>query len=195
MRFVLVAVFALFTGAVFADHDAAHDENTLVITLGGSVSGEVIVELYPEVAPKHVKRIKQLVTTGAYDGVVFHRVIEGFMAQTGDVEFGRIGAIDTRFVGTGSSEYDDVPAEFSKEKFKRGVLGMARADYINSANSQFFIMFYSAPHLNNKYTIFGKVISGMEFVDKIKRGQGANGAVGDAPDYMESVRIKGHDVQ
>ena len=193
MRFVLVAVFALFagfTGAVFAAHD-----DVLVITLGGSVSGEVAVELYPDVAPQHVKRIKQLATTGAYDGVVFHRVINQFMAQTGDVQFGKLDSFDPNKAGTGGSQYDNVPAEFSKKKFRRGVLGMARSQDPNSANSQFFIMFNAAPHLNNQYTVVGKVISGMEFVDKIKRGQGANGAVGDAPDYMETVRIKGHDVQ
>ncbi|QPH53529.1 peptidylprolyl isomerase [Pontivivens ytuae] len=162
----------------------ASPENTMIITLK---DGEVQVALLPDVAPGHVERIKTLVKEGAYDGVAFHRVIDGFMAQTGDVEHGKEGGNPNR-AGTGGSSYPDLKAEFSKVPFERGTLGMARSQNPNSANSQFFICFGATPHLNGQYTVFGQVTSGMELVDKIKRGAGGSGAVTD-PDRMVSVRM------
>ena len=161
-------------------------ENTLVIELK---SGEVVIEMLPDVAPKHVERIKILTREGQYDGVAFHRVIDGFMAQTGDVEYGDTSdGFQPRRAGTGGSSYPDLPAEFSSVPFDRGVAGMARAQNPNSANSQFFIMFEDGHFLNNQYTVWGRVISGMEFVDNIKRGAPGSGAVDD-PDHMIKVRV------
>ena len=154
-------------------------------------NGDVEIELYPEVAPNHVKRFKTLAAEGKYDGVVFHRVIDGFMAQTGDVKFGNSNSPDFNLdrAGTGGSELPDLKEEFSDTAHNRGVLSMARSSDPNSANSQFYIVFENAPHLDRQYTAFGKVISGMEFVDKIKKGDGANGSV-DNPDKIISLRSK-----
>jgi peptidylprolyl isomerase len=160
-------------------------ENTVLMELK---DGTVTIELLPDVAPKHVERMKALAREGAYDGVVFHRVIEGFMAQTGDVQHGRIGGNMGR-AGTGKSDMDDLPAEFSDVSFDRGVVGMARSADPDSANSQFFIMFEPAPHLNGQYTVVGRVTDGMDVVDSIKLGGGRNGAVVGEPDRMESVRV------
>ncbi len=162
-------------------------ENTLIIALK---SGPVVVELLPDVAPQHVARIKELARTGQYDNVVFHRVIEGFMAQTGDVEFGdREDGFNLRRAGTGGSSMPDLPAEFSPTPFDRGVIGMARSQSPNSANSQFFIMFAEGYFLNGDYTVVGRVVEGMEHVDQIKLGsRAANGAVDD-PDRMISVKV------
>ena len=137
--------------------------------------GDVKIELFEDVAPNHVKRIKQLAQEGKYDGVVFHRVIDGFMAQTGDVKFGNSSYDDfnLRRAGTGGSDLPDLKAEFSKIPHIKGTLSMARSQDPNSANSQFFICLEAAPHLDGQYTAFGKVIEGMEFVDKIKRGEPA----------------------
>ena len=136
----------------------------------------------------HVERIKTLVNLGAYDGVVFHRVIEGFMAQTGDVKFGKTQAFNPDLVGRGGSSLPDLPSEFSDIAFVEGTVGMARSNNPDSANSQFFICFKPAPFLDRQYTVFGKVIEGMEFVDKIKRGdQNNNGAVSD-PDKIISFK-------
>ncbi|RMH53274.1 MAG: peptidylprolyl isomerase [Alphaproteobacteria bacterium] len=167
-------------------------ENALVISLK---SGDVVIELLPDVAPLHVERLKALARAGAYDNVVFHRVIDGFMAQTGDVRFGdRDGGYDPRRVGTGGSDLPDLPAEFSDIPFDRGVVGMARAQDPDSANSQFFIMFADGHFLNGQYTVLGRVVSGMEHVDAIRKGdRGRNGMVPD-PDEMLSVRVLG-DVQ
>jgi cyclophilin family peptidyl-prolyl cis-trans isomerase len=166
--------------------DIKDPENTLVIELK---TGEVVIEMLPDVAPLHVERIKTLARSGEYDGVAFHRVIEGFMAQTGDVEFGDMDdGFDPRRVGTGGSDMPDVKAEFSSLPFDRGVVGMARAQNPNSANSQFFIMFEDGHFLNNQYTVWGRVISGMEFVDNIKRGAQGSGAVTD-PDRMIRVQV------
>ena len=153
--------------------------------------GDVEIELYPKVAPNHVKRFETLANDGKYDGVVFHRVIDGFMAQTGDVKFGNSKSPDYKLelAGTGGSNLPDLKAEFSDISHGRGVLSMARSADPNSANSQFFIVFDSAPHLDRSYSAFGKVISGMEFVDKIKKGDGANGSVED-PDKIISLRSK-----
>jgi cyclophilin family peptidyl-prolyl cis-trans isomerase len=152
--------------------------------------GPVLIQLMPEVAPQHVKRIEELAKKGAYNNVAFHRVIEGFMAQTGDVQFGNMAnGFQPDRAGTGGSDLPDLPAEFSNVPFERGVLGMARSQDPNSANSQFFIMFAPGDFLNGQYTVVGKVVSGMEFVDKIKRGdQDNNGSVTD-PDRMLKVTV------
>ena len=152
--------------------------------------GDVKIELYEDVAPNHVKRIKQLSQEGKYDGVVFHRVIDGFMAQTGDVKFGNSSNDDfnLRRAGTGGSDLPDLKAEFSKIPHIKGTLSMARSQDPNSANSQFFICLEAAPHLDGQYTAFGKVIEGMEFVDKIKKGDSNNnGSVSD-PDKIISFK-------
>lgn len=181
----LVVFAGLFSGASQAF--AADPENTMVITLK---DGDVVVALRPDLAPKHVAQIKKLVREGAYDNVAFHRVIDGFMAQTGDVQYGNMKkGFDASLAGTGGSKEPDLPAEFSKEKYVRGVVGMARSQDPNSANSQFFIMFAPASSLNGQYTIVGNVEKGMEFVDQIKKGDAAdNGSVSD-PDRMVKVRI------
>ena len=147
--------------------------------------GDVKIELFSDVAPKHVERIKKLANDGKYDNVVFHRVIDGFMAQTGDVQFGNsnLETYDLKRAGTGASNYPDLKAEFSDAAHERGTLSMARSSNPNSANSQFFICFKSVPHLDREYTVFGKVVKGMEFVDLIKKGSGSNGQVLD-PDKI-----------
>lgn len=180
---VCLSVFAAILPARAAD-----PENTIIITLK---DGDVAIELLPAVAPKHVERIKSLVRAGAYDNVVFHRVIPGFMAQTGDVQYGNAEkSYSPSQAGTGGSDQPDLKAEFSKEPFKRGVVGMARAANPDSANSQFFIMFDDGDFLNGQYTVFGRVISGMEHVDAIKKGNEAqNGAVAD-PDRMIKVVVQ-----
>ena len=152
--------------------------------------GDVKIELFPDVAPQHVNRIKELANSGKYDGVVFHRVIEGFMAQTGDVKFGNVDGdnYDLGRAGMGGSDLPDLKSEFNNLPHERGTLSMARSADPNSANSQFFICFDAAPFLDRQYTVFGKVISGMEFVDKIKRGDSNNnGAVTD-PDKIVSFK-------
>ena len=153
--------------------------------------GDVIIELYPEKAPNHVKRFKDLADSGKYDNVVFHRVIEGFMAQTGDVKFGNTTSPDFNLslAGTGGSDLPNLKAEFTDISHSRGILSAARSSDPNSANSQFFICFEPAPHLDRQYSAFGKVIKGMEFVDKIKKGEPNSGAVSD-PDKIISLRSK-----
>ena len=151
--------------------------------------GVVELELYSDIAPNHVERFKDLAKKGLYDGVVFHRVIEGFMAQTGDVKFGNINEFNQQMVGTGSSDLPNLKAEFNNIPHERGTVSMARSANPDSANSQFFICFKSAPHLDRQYTVFGKVISGMEFVDQIKKGEPGTGSV-DKPDYIEKIEIK-----
>ena len=166
---------------------AAADPNQLTIQLK---DGSVVITLMPEVAPQHVARIKELAEKGAYDNVAFHRVIEGFMAQTGDVKYGNMEKdFQPQMAGMGGSELPDLPAEFSNVPFERGVIGMARSQDPNSANSQFFIMFAPGDFLNGQYTVVGKVVSGMEHVDNIKRGdQSNNGSVTD-PDRMIKVTV------
>src|SRR6185437_6256483 len=168
---------------------AADPDNTMIITLK---DGDVTIALRPDLAPKHVAQIKQLVRDGAYDNVAFHRVIEGFMAQTGDVKFGNMAKdFSPDRAGTGGSDLPNLPAEFSAEHFVRGTVGMARAQSPNSANSQFFIMYAANPGLDGNYTIVGNVESGMEFVDKIKKGDPAANGVVSEPDRMIKVRIAG----
>ena len=157
-------------------------ENTIILTLK---DGEVVIELLADVAPKHSERMKTLARAGAYDNVVFHRVINGFMAQTGDVENGNAEKnFNLRRAGTGGSDLPDLPAEFSKLPHARGTLGAARSQNPNSANSQFFINFSDNDFLNGQYTVYGRVISGMEFVDKITRGEPAPN-----PDRMIAVKV------
>ena len=180
----LALAFILLAAPAFAETDGPGPN--LVIEVAGQTSGTVVIDLRPDLAPEHVAQITALATEGAYDGVVFHRVIDGFMAQTGDVEFGK-GA-DLSRAGTGGSAKPDLPAEFSGESFDRGIVGMARAQDPNSANSQFFIMFAPNTGLDGQYTIVGHVISGMDVVDAIKRGEGRNGEVSD-PDRMVKVTV------
>ncbi|MCW1932963.1 peptidylprolyl isomerase [Pararhodobacter zhoushanensis] len=168
--------------------DAPADAPQLVIEVAGQANGTIRIALRPDLAPLHVERVMTLAEEGAYDGVVFHRVIDGFMAQTGDVQFGRADGATAR-AGMGGSELPDLPAEFSDEPFAAGVMGMARSQSPNSANSQFFLMFDAAPHLNGQYTVLGQVIEGMDVLDAIKRGEGANGAMIGAPDVMVSVTV------
>jgi peptidylprolyl isomerase len=160
----------------------------LEIDVDGEANGTIRVQLRPDLAPNHVQRIVELAESGAYDDVVFHRVIDGFMAQTGDVEFGHMGG-DMRRAGMGGSSLPDLDAEFNEAPFRRGVMGMARSRSPNSANSQFFLMFEAAPHLNGQYTVLGEVIDGFEILDAIKRGTGPNGAVIGRPDRMAAVRV------
>ena len=165
-------------------------EHNLVIEVEGEASGIIEITLLPDLAPLHVERIKALADNGSYDGVVFHRVIDGFMAQTGDVQFGNKKAFNPDLVGRGSSSLPNLPSEFSDLPFVKGTVGMARSQDPNSANSQFFIMFNSAPHLDNNYTVFGRVSSGMEVLNNIKKGDlKKNGAVIN-PDIMKKVYIK-----
>ncbi len=152
--------------------------------------GDVKIELFSDVAPKHVERIKTLASEGKYDNVVFHRVIDGFMAQTGDLKFGNSSSenFDLRRAGTGGSDLPDLKQEFSNIPHLRGTLSMARSSDPNSANSQFFICFQPAPFLDRQYTVFGKVVEGMEYVDQIKRGeQNQNGSV-ENPDKIISFK-------
>ncbi|MGY9048863.1 peptidyl-prolyl cis-trans isomerase [Puniceibacterium antarcticum] len=160
----------------------------LKVDVAGEANGTITIHLFDDVAPKHVAQITSLAKEGAYDGVVFHRVIDGFMAQTGDVEFGKAGANISQ-AGMGGSDLPDIPAEFSDLPFERGVVGMARSQSPDSANSQFFIMFAPGDFLNGQYTVVGEVTDGMDVVDAIKRGTGANGAVVGEPDRMTSVRV------
>ena len=163
-------------------------ENIMILKLK---DGDVKIELFDDVAPNHVERIKTLANAGKYDNVVFHRVIDGFMAQTGDVQFGNSSSdnFDLRKAGTGGSDIPDLKQEFNNLPHERGTLSMARSSSPNSANSQFFICFQSTPHLDRQYTVFGKVIKGMEFIDLIKKGEGSNGQVSD-PDKIISLSIK-----
>jgi len=160
----------------------------LKITVAGEANGVITVDLLDTVAPGHVARIVALAESGQYDDVVFHRVIDGFMAQTGDVTYGKAGG-DTSRAGYGGSDLPDLAQEFSDIPFARGVVGMARGQNVNSANSQFFIMFAPGYFLNGQYTVVGKVTAGLDVLDAIKRGEGPNGAVLGAPDRMTKVEV------
>ncbi|MBK8211763.1 MAG: peptidylprolyl isomerase [Rhodospirillales bacterium] len=177
MRFSLWLIGILMTTLLSTGDAAAapSPENVLVMQLK---DGVVLIELRPDLAPKHVARIKELTRKGFYDGLVFHRVIDGFMAQGGD----------PKGTGTGGSGVK-LPAEFSKEPFVRGTVGMARSQDPNSGDSQFFICFAPAPFLDGQYTVWGKVIEGMQYVDKIKRGNGGNGEVNN-PDRIISMKVQ-----
>ena len=181
-RIFVVFIFTLFINNSYAK------ENIMILKLK---DGDVLIELFDEIAPKHVERFKMLAKEKKYDGVVFHRVIEGFMAQTGDVQFGNSNSesYDLKRAGTGGSKYPDLKAEFSELPHERGTLSMARSADPNSANSQFFICFKASAHLDRQYSVFGKVIKGMEFVDLIKRGDSPNGEVS-KPDKIISLSAK-----
>tara|TARA_B100001057_G_scaffold5492_1_gene5015 strand:+ start:3522 stop:4082 length:561 start_codon:yes stop_codon:yes gene_type:complete len=182
-RFILKIILILFT----ITNQSLSEENQMILKLK---DGNVKIELFPDVAPNHVKRIKELADNGKYDNVVFHRVIDGFMAQTGDVKFGNSNSsdFDLRRAGMGGSDLPDLNQEFNSLPHDRGTLSMARSSDPNSANSQFFICFKPAPFLDRQYTVFGKVIEGMEFVDNIKRGdENNNGAVSE-PDKIISFK-------
>ena len=177
----LLILFFLLT------NQSISEENIMILKLK---DGDVKIELFEDVAPNHVNRIKELANSGKYDNVVFHRVIDGFMAQTGDVKFGNSNSKDfnLRMAGMGGSDMPDLQQEFNDLPHDRGTLSMARSSDPNSANSQFFICFKPAPFLDRQYTVFGKVIEGMEFVDKIKRGdEKNNGSVTD-PDKIISFK-------
>ncbi|MCW8915272.1 MAG: peptidylprolyl isomerase [Magnetovibrio sp.] len=168
---------SLYQGTGETNLNLNSDDNILLLEIP---AGTVVITMRPDLAPIHVQRIKELVRKGFYDGLKFHRVIEGFMAQGGDPDG----------TGRGGSGFN-LPAEFSQEKFERGVLGMARARSINSADSQFFIMLGDAPHLSGQYTIWGQVTKGMEFVDALKKGnKNANGQISGKPDRIKRMRIK-----
>ena len=181
---ILIIIFFLIlilTNNVYAK------ENIMILKLK---DGDVKIEMFPDVAPNHVKRITELANSGKYDNVVFHRVIDGFMAQTGDVKFGNSESteFDLRRAGMGGSDLPDLKQEFSSLPHDRGTLSMARSSNPDSANSQFFICFKPAPFLDRQYTVFGKVLEGMEFVDMIKRGDDSdNGSVSD-PDKIISFK-------
>ena len=178
----IIFLFILFTNQLKAE------ENFMILKLK---DGDVLIELFNDIAPNHVERFKKLANEKKYDGVVFHRVIDGFMAQTGDVQFANsnLDTYDINKAGTGGSEYPDLKEEFSSLPHERGTLSMARSSDPNSANSQFFICFKESPFLDRQYTVFGKVIKGMEYVDLIKRGEGSNGEVTD-PDIIVGLSSK-----
>jgi cyclophilin family peptidyl-prolyl cis-trans isomerase len=161
-------------------------DNIMILKLK---DGDVKIEMFPDVAPNHVKRITELANNGNYDNVVFHRVIEGFMAQTGDVKFGNSESkyFDLKRAGMGGSDFPDLKQEFNDIPHERGTVSMARSSDPNSANSQFFICFEQASFLDRQYTVFGKVIEGMEFIDMIKKGDGTNGSVSN-PDKIISFK-------
>ncbi len=184
MNRILINLFILF---FFITNQSIAEENIMILKLK---DGDVKIELFEDVAPNHVKRIKELANDGKYDNVVFHRVIDGFMAQTGDVKFGNSESkdFDLGRAGMGGSDLPDLNQEFSSLPHDRGTLSMARSSDPNSANSQFFICFKPAPFLDRQYTVFGKVIEGMDLVDKIKRGdESNNGSVKD-PDKIISFK-------
>lgn len=189
-KLVLACILCGAASGVLAEGSGVPDTEgpNLTLEIGGSVSGKVVIDLLPDVAPKHVERIVQLARDGAYDGVVFHRVIEGFMAQTGDVQFGKHGA-DNAMAGVGGSSYPDLPLEPSNRSFQRGMVGAARSADPDSANSQFFIMFDAAPHLDGDYTVFGHVIDGLEIVDQIKKGAANKNGLVDDPDYIVHATV------
>ena len=182
MNKLLIFLFFLF----LTTNNINAEEKKMILKLK---DGDVEIELFTKIAPNHVERFETLAKAGKYDGVVFHRVIDGFMAQTGDVKFGNSNSPNYNLdqAGTGGSDLPNLKAEFSDTAHNRGVLSMARSADPNSANSQFFIIFDSAPHLDRSYTAFGKVVKGMEFVDKIKKGDGANGSV-ENPDKIISIK-------
>jgi|TARA_B110000444_G_scaffold221308_1_gene222579 cyclophilin family peptidyl-prolyl cis-trans isomerase len=177
-------IFVLF---FLITNQSISQENIMILKLK---DGDVKIELFEDVAPNHVKRIKELADSGKYDNVVFHRVIDGFMAQTGDVKFGntKSSEFDLSRAGMGGSDLPDLKQEFSNTPHARGTLSMARSSDPDSANSQFFICFKAAPFLDKQYTVFGKVLDGMDLIDKIKRGDDSNnGSVSD-PDKIVSFK-------
>ncbi len=181
MKHLILSTAILAASPAFADG--------IQIEIAGETSGTITIDLFEDVAPGHAERIKLLATEGAYNDTYFHRVIPGFMAQTGDVEFAKPGA-PAQMMGRGGSSYPDLAEEFSDIPFDRGIVGMARAQDPNSANSQFFIMFAEGHFLNGQYTVVGRVTEGMDVVDAIKKGsQAGNGAIEGEPDRMAKVTV------
>ena len=186
MRKLLLALSVLAAPAM-AQEDGPGPN--LEIAVSGEANGTVVIDLFADAAPEHAARMIELAESGAYDNVVFHRVIDGFMAQTGDVAFGKADG-DLSQAGFGGSDLPNLPAEFSDIPFDRGIVGMARSQNPNSANSQFFIMFTEGHFLNGQYTVVGRVVEGMDVVDAIKKGsQAQNGAISGDPDVMSSVTV------
>ena len=193
---LIPAFLALGTGAAFAQVAAPQHEDgpgpNMVIQIAdaeGNDKGTITLDLLADKAPQHVERLVELAEAGAYDGVVFHRVIDGFMAQTGDVQHGKQGG-DTSMAGTGGSDMPDLPAEFSDVSFQAGTVGMARSQDPNSANSQFFIDLAPATFLDGQYTVVGQLVDGWEVLNAVKKGDAAaNGAV-EQPDYMAKVTVQ-----
>ncbi len=181
MRKAIVGFLALWAVPAFAS-------GIEIEVAGEGANGIIKIDLLEDVAPQHVERITSLASSGQYDGVVFHRVIDGFMAQTGDVEFGRADG-DLGRAGTGGSSDPDLPAEFSDVPYDRGVVGMARSQNPNSANSQFFIMFDEGYFLNGQYTVVGRVTEGLDVLDQIKRGHPRSGAIDGDADVMKKVSV------
>jgi peptidylprolyl isomerase len=177
----LAAIFSVLAAPVLAT-------GLQIEVAGEGANGVITVDLFEDVAPNHVAHISDLAADGVYDNVVFHRVIDGFMAQTGDVQYGKAGG-DISRAGMGGSDKPDLEAEFSDVSYERGIIGMARSSNPDSANSQFFIMFDAGHFLNGKYTVVGKVTDGMDVVDAIKLGLGQNGAVIGTPDVMRQVTV------
>ena len=183
LRNLLLATALLSTPA-FAEGEPDGPGPNLSIEVAGGANGTIVIDLLPQYAPKHVDQMVALAASGAYDGVVFHRVIDGFMAQTGDVQFGKSGG-DLSMAGGGGSDLPDLPAEFSDVSFQRGIVGMARSNDPNSANSQFFIMFAPGDFLDGQYTVVGHVVQGLDVLDAITRGEPpAN------PDVMTKVTVQ-----
>ena len=183
LRKILLAT-ALIASPAFAEGEPDGPGPNLVIEIDGAAKGTVVIDLLPQYAPKHVAQIVAQAKSGAYEGVVFHRVIDGFMAQTGDVRYGKAGT-DLSMAGTGDSDRPNIPAEFSDVSFQRGIVGMARAQDPDSANSQFFIMFAPGDFLDGQYTVFGHVVQGMDVVDQITRGEPPT-----TPDVMTKVIVQ-----
>ena len=177
----LAATSAMGAGPALAD-------GIEIDVVGAHTQGTIVIDLLEDVAPDHVAQIKSLAADGFYDGVYFHRVIDGFMAQTGDGQFGKVGE-NPRRAGTGGSDLPDLKAEFSDINFDRGVVGMARSQNPDSANSQFFIMFAEGAFLNGQYTVVGRVTEGLDVLDDIKRGDGSTAQVTGEPDHMAAVRV------
>ncbi len=186
MKYFALLVFLLPFAMSEAKKDKLDPENTLIIELK---DGKVVIELYTDDAPNHVERIKKLANEGKYNGVVFHRVIEGFMAQTGDIEHGNSKDFNKRRVGTGGSDLPDLKEEFNDREHIKGTCSMARSSDPDSANSQFFICFDESSFLDGQYTVWGQVIEGMEFVDKIKLGSKSDNGSVDDPDIMINVSV------
>ena len=184
LKFINIIFFLILT----LTNNLNAKENIMILKLK---DGDVKIEMFPDVAPNHVKRITELANDGKYDNVVFHRVIEGFMAQTGDVKFGNSSSkdFDLNRAGMGGSDLPDLKQEFNNLPHERGTVSMARSSDPDSGNSQFFICFADAPFLDRQYTVFGKVTEGMELIDNIKKGDGPNGSVSD-PDKIISFKSK-----
>ena len=188
-RNLLALALALGLGSAASAQVADGPGPNLILDVAGQASGRVVIDLLPDLAPKHVDQIVALAREGAYDGVVFHRVIEGFMAQTGDVQFGKKGG-DISLAGFGGSSRPNPPDEFSAIPYSRGIVGMANDGSPNSANSQFFIMLGAAPWLDGKLTVVGRVLSGMEVVDAIRKGDERRSGVVTDPDYISAATVR-----